>query len=193
MDANPILQFERWLKEILEWSELEDPTAMVLSTVDLTGRPDSRVVLLKGLNEEGFVFYSNYESNKGCQLVAHPFAALNFYWPAMARQVRIKGCVRRVDKATSDAYFTSRPLESQISAVVSPQSRPIISREYLDGAYETLLASAAQLLVPRPEHWGGYCLFPDEIEFWQGRDNRLHDRICYFRDALVWRSQRLAP
>lgn len=188
----PIIQFKLWFEEVLA-AEKSDPTAMVLSTVDERGYPDSRVVLLKGLDEGSFVFYTNYQSTKSMQIRHTPYAALNFYWPQMARQVRIRGRVKRVPKAQSDAYFASRPVTSQLSAIASPQSREIADRSSLERALNKLIVEYGQEAIVRPSHWGGYRLTPDEMEFWQGRDNRLHDRIYYFKKKGQWSYCRLAP
>jgi pyridoxamine 5'-phosphate oxidase len=189
---DPLVQFHLWFEEVLE-QEQHDPTAMVLSTVDEQGYPDSRVVLLKGIEEGAFVFYTNYKSAKGIQLQHNPHAALNFYWPAMARQVRIRGLVTRVSKEVSDQYFSSRPVNSQLGAIASPQSRPIKDRDFLEQALNQLIKTHEQEPIVRPEHWGGYKLTPDKIEFWQGRDSRLHDRIAYCRQDQAWSHHRLAP
>lgn len=189
---NPIEQFKTWFAEVLA-EEPHDPTAMVLSTVDEQGFPDSRVVLLKGIDEDSFVFYTNYKSVKGIQLEHNPHAALNFYWPHMARQVRIRGVIAKVKPEISDNYFSSRPLYSQIGAVISPQSQKINDRAFLEDALQKLVQNQEQQTIARPNHWGGYSLVPQEIEFWQGRDNRLHDRIAYCRQNNIWIHQRLAP
>lgn len=188
--ASPIAQFENWFAEVLQ-TEMSDPTAMVLSTVDENGHPDSRVVLLKGIDNETFIFYSNYQSTKAKQLQGTDYAALNFYWPQMARQVRIRGHVTRTSKKTSDAYFLSRPLLSQLGAIVSPQSQEISSREELEQKLNKL--TELNQPVTRPASWGGYKLEANEIEFWQGRDNRLHDRIHYVKLNGQWTHHRLAP
>lgn len=188
----PIAQFERWFAEVL-LVEKSDPTAMVLSTVDELGHPDSRVVLLKGVDEGSFVFYTNYQSAKAMHLAKNPYAALNFYWPEMARQVRIRGRVKQTSKEQSDRYFASRPKTSQLSAIASAQSREISNRAELEQALNDLIAEFQQQLVVRPLHWGGYQVIPDEIEFWQGRDNRLHDRIHYYQHKGKWLRRRLAP
>ncbi|KTD46776.1 pyridoxamine 5'-phosphate oxidase [Legionella rubrilucens] len=190
--GDPLLLFQRWFNEVLA-SEKQDPTAMVLSTVDDEGMPDSRVVLLKGIEEGCFIFYTNYESAKAVQLHNHPFAALNFYWPEMARQVRIRGGVEKTSREMSDAYFASRPPASQLSALASPQSRPIATRQELEMAFNRLMAQWNQQPIVRPENWGGYQLKPSTIEFWQGRDNRLHDRVLYRRQGEEWIGCRLAP
>ncbi|WP_419419537.1 pyridoxamine 5'-phosphate oxidase [Legionella sp. D16C41] len=190
---NPFDLFKSWFAEILT-VEKSDPNAMVLSTVDEQGYPDSRVVLLKGLEHETFIFYTNYKSKKASQLERVPYAALNFYWPQMSRQVRIRGEVRKTSAAQSDAYFATRPLESQVSAVASPQSCPIQNRQILEENYnkQELIYKQNQRLT-RPQNWGGYYLIPHEIEFWQGRDKRLHDRLQYYKENEQWAYQRLAP
>ncbi|CEG55898.1 pyridoxamine 5'-phosphate oxidase [Legionella fallonii] len=192
ISQDPIAQFKLWFEDVLK-NEKNDPTAMVLSTADEQGRPDSRVVLLKGLNDGNFVFYTNYQSAKAMQINGNPHAALNFYWPEMARQVRVRGRVKKVDKEQSDQYFSSRPTKSQLSAIVSRQSQEIIDRTVLEKALNDLIQNQQQELVVRPNYWGGYMIVPDEIEFWQGRDNRLHDRIQYFRQKDEWIHRRLAP
>ncbi|NSL18137.1 pyridoxamine 5'-phosphate oxidase [Tatlockia micdadei] len=192
IQENPIAQFKLWFEEGLA-TEKSDPTAMVLSTVDEKGRPDSRVVLLKGLEEGAFVFYTNYNSTKSLQIQHTPYAALNFYWPQLVRQVRIRGRVKRVSRKQSDAYFASRPISSQLSAIASPQSQKIADRNVLEQALNELIAKHGQEAVVRPKHWGGYTVIPDEIEFWQGRDNRLHDRILFYKKRGKWSICRLAP
>ena len=190
---SPLAQFEDWFAEVVD-IEKSDPTAMVLSTIDEQGHPDSRVVLLKGLHDGSFVFYTNYQSPKAEQIRHHPYVALNFYWPELARQVRIRGTVTQVSHATSDAYFASRPIASQLSAIASPQSREINSREVLEQTLNQLIAIHQQKPIIRPNHWGGYEVRPQEIEFWQGRDNRLHDRVHYYQDKQgKWIHRRLAP
>lgn len=192
VNASPFVQFECWFAEILT-SEKSDPTAMVLSTVDQSGHPDSRVVLLKEIHENTFIFYTNYQSTKSIQMTANPYVALNFYWPETARQVRIRGHVRQTSIEQSDKYFLSRPKSSQLGAIVSPQSREISSRAELERAFKALIEKHQQELVMRPEHWGGYAVTPYDIEFWQGRDNRLHDRIHYYLQNGQWLHRRLAP
>ena len=192
MQSDPIAQFSLWFDDVLK-NEHYDPTAMVLSTVDEQCRPDSRVVLLKGLEEGSFVFYTNYQSAKAIQVQENPYAALNFYWPQMARQVRIRGKITKVDAEISDIYFSSRPINSQFGAMVSPQIQEIANRALLENALNQLIKEHGQELVVRPEHWGGYRIIPDTIEFWQGRDNRLHDRIQYYQKDGTWSLRRLAP
>ena len=189
---DPVAQFKVWFEDVLK-NEKNDPTAMVVSTVDEKGCPDSRVVLLKGLQEGNFIFYTNYQSAKAMQIQNNPYAAINFYWPQMARQVRIRGRVKKVSQEQSDEYFSSRPVKSQLSAIVSPQSQEIQDRNFLENALNQLIQEQNQELVVRPNYWGGYMIVPDEIEFWQGRDNRLHDRIQYYREEGNWKHRRLAP
>ena len=188
----PLAQFGHWMQQALD-AGIEEPNAMTLATVGPDGRPSTRVVLIKGWDERGIVWYSNYESRKGRELAAHPFAALQFHWVALERVVRIEGRVDRVDAAESDAYYATRPLASRIGAWASDQSRPISGRA-------VLVARAAEfglkygLHPPRPPHWGGYRLAPEYWEFWQGRTSRLHDRLAYRRgDDGHWARTRLSP
>jgi pyridoxamine 5'-phosphate oxidase len=190
--ADPLRQFEFWLGQALQ-GELPEPNAMTLATVGETGRPSTRVVLIKGLDERGIVWYTNYDSRKGRELAGHPFAALQFHWVELERVVRIEGRVEKTSEAESDAYFHSRPLDSRLGAWASPQSEVIASRA-------VLVANAAKAGVrfalnpPRPPHWGGYRLVPDRWEFWQGRRSRLHDRLRYTPEAGGgWLRERLAP
>ena len=189
--ASPIAQFEKWLTEILQ-TAIDDPTAMVLSTVDAKGIPDSRVVLLKAIENDAFVFYTNYRSAKASQIETNSHVALNFYWPQLARQVRVRGVIKKVDTATSDEYFATRPKLSQLSAIVSAQSQKITCRDSLEAKLNLLIAENQEFVV-RPSYWGGYRVLPHEIEFWQGRDNRLHDRIHYRLKDENWTIRRLAP
>lgn len=188
----PIAQFERWFAEVVK-TEKSDPTAMVLSTIDEKGHPDSRVVLLKETNDGSFVFYTNYQSAKAMHIHANPYVALNFYWPEMARQVRIRGRVKRTSKSQSDTYFLSRPKTSQLSAIASPQSSEIQGRASLEQTLNDLISKHQQKPIVRPDNWGGFEVIPEEIEFWQGRDNRLHDRIHYYLQNGKWLHRRLAP
>ncbi|OON67656.1 pyridoxamine 5'-phosphate oxidase [Hymenobacter sp. CRA2] len=193
-DADALRQFRRWLDEALH-AQVEEPTAMTLSTVSAEGQPSARVVLLKGLPEDsGFLFFTNYDSRKGQELAAAPKAALTFFWPGLERQVRVEGVVEKAADATSTEYFQSRPRGSQIGAWASPQSQPISSREELEQRErEVEQRFAAQDPLPRPPHWGGYVLHPTRVEFWQGRPSRLHDRLVYEKDGTAWKRSRLAP
>ena len=189
-----VQQFRKWLDEALA-AQLDEPTALTLSTVSATGQPSSRVVLLKGLPEDaGFLFYTNYESRKGQELATQPLAAINFFWPGLERQVRIEGRIEKAPESLSTEYFQSRPRSSQLGAWASPQSQVIGSREELE-AREVRMAEefGAQDPLPRPDNWGGYILRPHRVEFWQGRPSRLHDRIVYEREGSAWKKSRLAP
>ncbi len=189
---DPVTQFERWFREALD-AAVPEPNAMTLATVGADGRPSTRIVLVKGYDARGFVWYTNYLSRKGQELAGRPDAALQFHWVELERVVRIEGRVEQVDAATSDAYFASRPLGSRIGAWASPQSEVIASRELLVTATESVAARYGDD-PPRPPHWGGYRLVPDRFEFWQGRRSRLHDRLQYRLDAEgAWRRERLAP
>lgn len=188
---DPRTQFQRWLDQALELKETE-PTAMTLATVDTLGRPSARIVLLKGYDEQGLVFFTNYNSRKGTDLDDNPWASLSFFWPSMQRQVRFEGRVSRISQAESDDYFHSRPLGSRIGAWASPQSEPI-SRDELDARTAHYARSLGEHPA-RPDHWGGLRLVPDHVEFWQGRASRLHDRLVFDRNEQGrWELSRLAP
>lgn len=190
-DADPLRQFTRWWDEAMA-AEVREANAMALATADADGRPSARMVLLKGYDEAGFVFFTNYDSRKGVELDANPRASLLMFWPELERQVRIEGSVARLDAPESDEYFRSRPWTSRIGAWASPQSQPIQGKAWL-------LARVAEMGLrhgpnpSRPPHWGGYRVRPDSIEFWQGRPSRMHDRLLYTRDAAGWQRTRLAP
>lgn len=188
---DPRLQFEQWLSQALA-AELPEPNAMTLATVGADGRPSTRVVLIKGCDERGIAWYSNFNSRKGREVAAQPFAALQFHWVELERVVRIEGRVETFGGAEADAYFASRPLDSRIGAWASPQSQVIGSRAVLV-ANAARYAAQFALSPPRPPHWGGFRLVPDRWEFWQGRRSRLHDRLRYTLDAGRWRRERLAP
>lgn len=189
--SDPLKQFERWLNEAIQ-SEVPEPNAMTVATVASNMRPSTRVVLIKGYDERGIVWYTNYDSRKGKELAGNPFAALQFHWVELERVVRIEGRMEKISDAESDAYFHSRPLDSRIGAWASPQSQVIDGR----GVLITNAAKyAAQFMLspPRPPHWGGYRLVPDEWQFWQGRRSRLHDRLRYRLNEGNWLRERLAP
>lgn len=188
--ADPLEQFAKWYEEALEAVPLAE--AMTLATVDAECAPNARMVLLKGFGAAGFRFFSNYESAKGTELAASPVAALVVYWRELDRQVRIRGNVERLPGEDSDAYFAGRPRDSQIAAAVSPQSRPI-EREELDRRFAQLAVELGDSSPDRPDYWGGYLVRPEVIEFWQGRDARLHDRFVYTRHPDGWERKRLAP
>ena len=193
--SDPLIQFQHWLKEAIQ-SEVIEPTAMVVSTVSPDQKPSARVLLLKGVDNHGFVFFTNYESRKGYDLSENPNIALTFFWAELERQVRIEGTVAKVPDDVSDNYFHSRPIGSQIGAWVSPQSQEIESREVLERADSIISEKFKDCdVIPRPKHWGGYVVTPERVEFWQGRPNRLHDRILYTRSGSTgtWTIKRLAP
>jgi len=190
LKAAPHEMLEFWLNEV---KELHDYNAMVVSSVDASGQPHSRVVLLRGVNEDGLRFYTNYSSNKGQELEQNNKVALNFFWPSVERQVRVEGELHKLTDAESDAYFNSRPRESQIGAWVSPQSSIIESREVLNERFREFTNKFEGQSVPRPSNWGGYLIRPKYFEFWQGRPNRLHDRLTYFLVEGNWAIGRMAP
>jgi pyridoxamine 5'-phosphate oxidase len=192
VDKNPIAQFATWFTDALS-SKIYEPNVMTLATADHSGKPSARIVLLKGFDENGFTFYTNYNSHKGRELLENPHAALVFFWAELERQVRIEGTVTKVDPQLSDQYFHSRPFGSQIGAVASPQSTVITKRDLLEDKVNELTAAFKDKEIPRPDHWGGYLVKPSLIEFWQGRPSRLHDRINYEFVDGAWVINRLAP
>ncbi|HEU4405205.1 MAG TPA: pyridoxamine 5'-phosphate oxidase [Polyangiaceae bacterium] len=193
-EADPFAQFRRWFDEALGNAAVAEPNAMTLATIDRQGYPAARTVLLKGFDERGFVFYTNYESAKGRELAANPRAALVFFWAALERQVRVTGAVGYTSDEESDAYFASRPRGSQLGAWASTQSAPVSGRPELEARLAETVARFGDGPVPRPPRWGGYRLTPDAVEFWQGRPDRLHDRLRYVRgEGGLWRVERLCP
>lgn len=191
--GDPFEQFKSWFEEAIA-AQLHDPTAMTLATATPEGKPSARIVLLKNFDARGFVFYTNYRSRKGRELEANPQASLVFWWAELDRQVRIEGNIEKVSSQEADAYFLSRPLGSRLGAWASEQSQTIADREVLEQRFQDLERDYAKQEVPRPPHWGGFRLIPTAIEFWQGRPNRLHDRLFYQRVAENdWSLERLAP
>lgn len=191
-DPDPIAQLEKWLQEAIA-TGLPDPNAMTLATVAADGTPHARVVLLRGLDREGLVFYTNYGSEKAHHIDVHPRVSLSFFWASLSRQVRVVGPAARVPEAMSDAYFASRPRGHQLGAWVSEQSSVIASRDVIEQRTRELEAKFAGKDIPRPANWGGYRVTPESIEFWQGQENRLHDRLRYRLAGGVWTRERLAP
>ena len=189
--SKPMAQFETWLQQAIA-AQVPEPNAMTLATVGADGRPSTRIVLIKGLSENGLDWYTNFNSRKGQELAGNPMAALQFHWVELERVVRIEGCVERIDDAKADAYFASRPLDSRLGAWASPQSQVISSRAVLV-AQAARYAAQFALSPPRPPHWGGFRLVPDRWEFWQGRKSRLHDRLSYRLSEGQWLRERLAP
>jgi pyridoxamine 5'-phosphate oxidase len=191
---NPMEQFQKWFHEVEASDGVDEPNAMTVSTIGLDGFPKSRVVLMKKFTFEGFIFYTNYQSEKGKAIAANPSVCLSFFWPNMERQVIIKGKAEKIAENLSDGYFESRPKGSQLGAVVSDQSQVVPSREHLEGKLKELEQEYEGKEVPRPDYWGGFLVRPLSIEFWQGRPNRLHDRIRYTLDEdFDWKIERLAP
>ena len=190
--SDPFKQFEKWFGEALS-AQLYEPNVMTLATADASGKPNARIVLLKGFDTNGFVFFTNYLSQKGKELKKNPYACLVFFWAELERQVRIEGRIEKLDKETSEAYFHTRPKGSQISAIASPQSQVIQNRQVLENKVDELTLSYGDKTIPKPAHWGGYIVKPTAIEFWQGRPNRLHDRLKYTPSNGKWKLERLAP
>ena len=192
VDQDPFIQFKIWYKQVTD-SNISMPDAMVLATSTLNGFPSLRTVLLKSVDENGIIFFTNYLSRKGKELVENPQASLLFYWKELERQIRVEGRVEKVSRSESEDYFHSRPRESQIGAWVSNQSSGIPNREFLDNKFNELKKKFGNKEIPLPDYWGGYRLIPVYFEFWQGRENRLHDRICYKKIQNSWKIFRLAP
>ena len=195
VDENPMMQFKKWFYEIEDFGGVDEVNAMTVSTIGLDGFPKARVVLLKSYDEEGFVFYTNYDSEKGKAIIANPHLCLSFFWPSAERQVIIKGIASKASAVQSDNYFDSRPLGSRLGAIVSNQSEVIPNHEVLEQAINKLEKEVEGTTVTRPDNWGGFVVKPVSIEFWQGRANRLHDRIRYTltEDGMDWKVERLAP
>ncbi len=189
--ADPLQQFSKWLQQAVDFP-VDEPTAMCLSTVNEQGKPSSRIVLLKNL-DQGLWFFTNYLSRKGQDIAVNPHACVNFFWQPLERQVRVEGRLQKISVEQSHQYFNTRPLGSRLGAIVSPQSQPIDNRDILEASLLALEQRYQNALPPKPDHWGGYCLLPTYWEFWQGRANRLHDRIIYQLNNHLWQRQRLAP
>lgn len=189
---DPIVQFKAWWDEAMA-SNADEVNAMTLATASKEGKPSARTVLLKGIHDDGFVFFTNYDSRKGNEIGDNPHVALLFFWKELERQVRIEGKIKKIDAEESDVYFKSRPLESRIGAWASPQSRVIPDRGFLEEKEKEVEMQFAGREIPRPQHWGGYVVIPDVIEYWQGRPGRLHDRILYTLSGQQWKKERLAP
>ena len=192
VDPDPIVQFHEWFETVID-ADLHEPNAMILATASPDGKPSARTVLLKGYDERGFVFYTNYVGRKANEIEANPMCALLFYWGELERQVRIEGHASRLSGEESDAYFAGRPRGSRLGAWASEQSRPVEDRSVLEERVRALEAEYEGREIPRPPFWGGYRVEPEEIEFWQGRENRLHDRLVYRREHGAWRIERLQP
>lgn len=191
--SSPFKQFTTWFEEVENAGGVAEPNAMTLATLGTDGFPKARIVLLKEYDQNGFVFYTNYKSEKGKSISNHPKVGLSFFWPNLERQVIIKGDIQKVTYERSTNYFKSRPKESQLGAIVSDQSTPISDRKVLESKLESLKEKYKNKEIDRPSHWGGYIVKPESIEFWQGRPSRLHDRILYTRKHQDWKKQRLAP
>lgn len=190
--ANPIMQFAKWFEEAIG-AQVLDPNAMTVCSATKAGKPSARILLLRNFSESGFVYYTNYTSRKGTEIAENPNCALLFFWPELERQIRIEGEVQKQTAEESDLYFKTRPRESKIGAWTSEQSKIISNREVLNKEYEKLSKKYPDENVPRPPYWGGYLLKPNTIEFWQGRPNRLHDRILYTKKNENWKIERLSP
>ena len=192
VNANPIQQFEIWWQQAKE-SNIEEPNAMTLATCNKNGRPSARIVLLKGIHENGFIFYTNYDSRKGKEIDENPFVSIVFFWKELERQIRIEGNIKKITAQENDAYFASRPMASRIGAWSSPQSQVIPSRDILEKKMAENTERFQSNEITRPENWGGYTVMPAVVEFWQGRPGRLHDRLQYTISNGGWKIERLAP
>lgn len=192
VDKEPMKQFQLWFEEALK-ADIIEPNAMFLATVSKEGKPSGRVVLLKDIAEGGLIFYTNYESRKAKDIAENQYVSLTFFWADLERQVRVEGYVRKVSEQRSTEYYLSRPYESQIGAWASPQSRVVADKTFLEQSFAKFLDEFSQKAIHRPPHWGGYVVIPTYFEFWQGRPNRMHDRICYELEENNWLIKRLAP
>lgn len=192
LPEDPLKLFEDWMDKAISEDVLE-PLAMTLSTASLSGKPSSRIVLLRHYSDRGFAFYTNYKSRKADEILQNPLGTMNFFWPELDRQIIINGKITKISKDESDAYFKSRPLKSQISALISDQSKPIPSREYLERLFSQKVEEFSNKEIYPPDYWGGFRMEPETLEFWQGRPHRLNDRIFYSLEKGVWKKQRLAP
>jgi pyridoxamine 5'-phosphate oxidase len=192
IEKNPLKHFEHWLNDALN-AKVNEPTAMSVATLGADGFPDSRIVLLKDFGENGLTFFTNYKSNKGNSIAINPAVGLHFFWPELERQIRISGLAEKTSDEISDRYFYSRPILSQIAAVVSNQSKKIPSREFLQNLFDSEKEKSADEIIKRPQNWGGYLVSPVKFEFWQGRESRLHDRILFEKSGEEWIISRLAP
>ncbi len=192
VDLDPFNQFNKWLDDAIK-AQLREPTAMTVATIDADGTPSARIALLKGVDREGFVFFTNYESRKGRALAVNPRIALCFFWSELERQVRIEGTATKVSDEESARYFATRPRTSQLGAWASPQSSPVRDRAELEKRMHDARARFGEGTIDKPPHWGGYRVVPNRFEFWHGRENRLHDRVVYLPNGAVWRTERLGP
>ncbi len=192
VDPNPSVQFQHWFQEALD-SKVIEPSATTLSTVDASGKPHSRIVLLKGFDEDGATFFTNQASDKGKEIEANPNVSMCFFWPELERQIRVDGTAEKLPRSESEAYFKVRPYMSQIGALASNQSEVVDSRDYLDSKFSELKSKYPEGEVPMPDTWGGYKVTPNYFEFWQGRRSRLHDRVIYTKEGNSWTIKRLSP
>lgn len=192
LNENPMEQFATWMEEAVN-AQILDPYAMCLSTVDTHGKPSSRIVYWRDVDDDGFVLYTNYNSRKGIEIAANPYVSLNFHWSELDRQIRIEGPIKKVSTEMSDTYWATRPRESRIGAWASAQSRIISSPDQLQNSVKELQEKYTDDEIPRPDHWGGYVIHPERLEFWQGRPSRLHDRFVYIKSGVGWTMEQLSP